>query len=211
MEMKSPQEEQYDFLYKVVLVGDMNVGKTYLLARYVKNQLPQSTGPTIGVEFATKTVELESGKTIKAQIWDTAGQERYRAITTAHYRRALGALLVYDVTQKSSFEGVKKWMEELRDHAEPDIVILLVGNKTDLVERSPSTRQVSEAQGRLTAEAGQMLFIETSAVSGGRVKDAFELLLNEIYRKRSVEGGTRSPSAGNRLLPVPSSRSRSCC
>lgn len=209
--MHSPHEEQYDFLYKVVLVGDMNVGKTFLLARYVKNQLPKASGPTIGVEFATKTVRLDSGNTIKAQIWDTAGQERYRAITTAHYRRAVGALLVYDVTQKSSFEGVKKWMEELRDHAEPDLVILLVGNKTDLVERSPSARQVSEAQGRQAAEAGQMLFIETSAVNGVRVKDAFELLLNEIYRKRSVEGGTRSPSAGNHLLPVLPSQSRSCC
>ena len=209
--MKNPHEEQYDFLYKIVLVGDMNVGKTYLLSRYIKGQLPKSTGPTIGVEFATKTVKLTSGNTIKAQIWDTAGQERYRAITTAHYRRALGALLVYDVTQRSSFEGVKKWMEELRDHAEPDIVILLVGNKTDLVDRNPSSRQVTEAQARQTAEAGQMLFIEASAVSGTKVKDAFEILLNEIYRKRSVDGNFRPPSAANHLLPVPTSKSRSCC
>ena len=209
--MKNPHEEQYDFLYKIVLVGDMNVGKTFILSRYIKGQLPKSSGPTIGVEFATKTVKLDSGNTIKAQIWDTAGQERYRAITTAHYRRALGALLVYDVTQKSSFEGVKKWMEELRDHAEPDIVILLVGNKTDLLERNPASRQVSELQGRQTAEAGQMLFIETSAVNGAKVKDAFELLLNEIFRRRSLESSNRSPTPGNRLLPVPTSKSSSCC
>lgn len=209
--MKNPHEEQYDFLYKIVLVGDMNVGKTFLLSRYIKGQLPKSSGPTIGVEFATKTVKLDSGNTIKAQIWDTAGQERYRAITTAHYRRALGALLVYDVTQKNSFEGVKKWMEELRDHAEPDIVILLVGNKTDLLERNPDSRQVSELQARQTAEAGQMLFIETSAVNGAKVKDAFELLLNEIFRRRSLESSNRSPTPGNRLLPVPTSKSSSCC
>jgi Rab family protein len=209
--MKNPHEEQYDFLYKIVLVGDMNVGKTFLLSRYIKGQLPKSSGPTIGVEFATKTVKLDSGNTIKAQIWDTAGQERYRAITTAHYRRALGALLVYDVTQKNSFEGVKKWMEELRDHAEPDIVILLVGNKTDLLERNPESRQVSELQARQTAEAGQMLFIETSAVNGAKVKDAFELLLNEIFRRRSLESSNRSPTPGNRLLPVPTPKSSSCC
>ncbi len=209
--MKNPHEEQYDFLYKIVLVGDMNVGKTFLLSRYIKGQLPKSSGPTIGVEFATKTVKLDSGNTIKAQIWDTAGQERYRAITTAHYRRALGALLVYDVTQKNSFEGVKKWMEELRDHAEPDIVILLVGNKTDLLERNPDSRQVSELQARQTAEAGQMLFMETSAVNGAKVKDAFELLLNEIFRRRSLESSNRSPTPGNRLLPIPTSKSSSCC
>ena len=86
-------------LFKIVLVGDAGVGKTNLLSRYIKGNLPKVPSPTIGVEFATRTVPLPSGGTVKAQIWDTAGQERYRAITSAHYKRAVGALLVYDVVR----------------------------------------------------------------------------------------------------------------
>lgn len=203
--------DDYDFLYKLVLVGDMNVGKTFLLSRYVKGQIPKNTGPTIGVEFATKTVALESGGTVKAQIWDTAGQERYRAITTAHYRRAVGALLVYDITQQKTFQNVKRWVEELRDHAEPDIVIMLVGNKADLIERSPDSREVPLESARQMAERNGMLFIETSAVNGLKVKEAFESLLNEIYKKRSADGTKHSIADGNRLLSVASNKQASAC
>ena len=129
-------EEEYDFLYKIVLVGDSNVGKTNLISRYIKNTLPKNSNPTIGVEFATRVVSLRSGGTVKAQIWDTAGQERYYAIVSAHYRRAIGALLVYDITNIKSFLNAKKWIQELKSKAEPDIVIMLVGNKIDLVEKS---------------------------------------------------------------------------
>lgn len=210
--MQRSHEEQYDFLYKLVLVGDMNVGKTFLLSRYIKGQIPKNTGPTIGVEFATKTVPLDSGGTVKAQIWDTAGQERYRAITTAHYRRAVGALLVYDVTQERTFLNVKRWMEELKDHAEPDIVIMLVGNKTDLVDVNSDNRQVAVDTARLMAEKYGMLFMETSAVKGSKVKEAFETLLNEINRKRSVDGSKRSIAEGNRLhASLPASNGGSCC
>jgi Rab family protein len=95
------------------LIGDVNVGKTCLLVRYHKNQLPKSLSSTIGVEFATKNVTMKDGSTVKAQLWDTAGQEKYRAITVAHYRKALGALIVYDITKRSSFENVKFWLESL--------------------------------------------------------------------------------------------------
>ncbi len=92
--------------------------------------------PTIGVEFATKTVTLKDGGKIKAQIWDTAGQEKYRAITSAHYRKAVGALLVYDITKEKTFESLEKWLEEIRKHADQDIVLMLVGNKLDLTEKN---------------------------------------------------------------------------
>lgn len=208
--MRGPHDD-YDFLYKLVLVGDMNVGKTFLLSRYVKGQVPKNTGPTIGVEFATKTVPLESGGTVKAQIWDTAGQERYRAITTAHYRRAVGALLVYDVTQAKTFQSVKRWVEELRDHAEPDIVIMLVGNKTDLVERYPEQREVTTESAQQVAGKGGMLFIETSAVNGMKVKEAFEVLLNEINRRRSADSSKRSIADGKKLQAVDYSKGSSGC
>ena len=136
-------EEEYDFLYKIVLVGDSNVGKTNLISRYIKNSLPKNSNPTIGVEFATRVVPLRSGGTVKAQIWDTAGQERYYAIVSAHYRRAIGALLVYDVTNLKTFTSAKKWIQELKSKAEPDIVIMLVGNKIDLVDKSPEKREVT--------------------------------------------------------------------
>ena len=208
--MRGPHDD-YDFLYKLVLVGDMNVGKTFLLSRYVKGQVPKNTGPTIGVEFATKTVPLEAGGTVKAQIWDTAGQERYRAITTAHYRRAVGALLVYDITQEKTFQSVKRWVEELRDHAEPDIVIMLVGNKSDLAEKSPEQREVMIETAQQMASKSGMLFIETSAVNGIKVKEAFELLLNEINRRRSTDSSKRSIADGKRLQAVERTKEDSGC
>merc|ERR1719478_521982 len=111
-------EDEYDQLCKVVLVGDVSVGKTHLLTRYMQDELPKAPAATIGVEFATKTVKLpNSGMTVKAQIWDTAGQERYRAITRAHYRRAAGAVLVYDVTRQPTFQSCAKWVEEVREGA----------------------------------------------------------------------------------------------
>eukprot|EP00440_Ansanella_granifera_P056918 gb/GFBE01061699.1/.p1 GENE.gb/GFBE01061699.1/~~gb/GFBE01061699.1/.p1 ORF type:complete len:215 (+),score=45.01 gb/GFBE01061699.1/:1-645(+) len=190
-------EEDYDHLYKVVLVGDATVGKTHLLSRYIKGSLPKAPMATIGVEFATKTVPLARGGTVKAQIWDTAGQERYRAITSAHYRRAVGALLVYDITKQSSFQNCLKWLEELRQSAEPDIVIMLVGNKVDLVEKDSSARQVYyDAAVELARQHG-LHFSEASAVTGINVKHCFQNLLQEIYNSSSEAGKTNA-------LPEPS-------
>lgn len=125
------REDEYDFLFKVVLIGDSGVGKSNLLSRFTKNEFNLESKTTIGVEFATKTIETE-GKIIKAQIWDTAGQERYRAITSAYYRGAVGALLVFDITKDQTFKNIDRWLQELKDHADQNIVIMLVGNKTDL-------------------------------------------------------------------------------
>ena len=121
-------------LYKIILIGTAEAGKTCLITQYEHNTLPKNSQPTIGVEFATKNVTLRNGRTVKAQIWDTAGQERYKAICGAHYKRALGALIVYDVTNRRSFEDLEEtWIENLMSRAEPDIRVILVGNKIDLV------------------------------------------------------------------------------
>ena len=152
--------DKYDFLLKIVLIGDPGVGKSNLLWRYTKDEFKMQSPTTIGVEFATKALVLESredevsqltsvksidegGQPVKslltrvrAQIWDTAGQERYRAVTNAYYRDAVGALLVYDITSYRTFENVEeKWSRELMDNADQNIVILLVGNKSDLEDR----------------------------------------------------------------------------
>jgi Ras-related protein Rab-11A len=115
----------------VVLIGDSGVGKSNLLSRFTRNEFNLDSKSTIGVEFATRSIQVDS-KTIKAQIWDTAGQERYRAITSAYYRGAVGALLVYDISKHQTYENVTRWLKELRDHADANIVIMLVGNKSDL-------------------------------------------------------------------------------
>jgi Ras-related protein Rab-11A len=119
------------FLFKVVLIGDSGVGKSNLLSRFTRNEFNLDSKSTIGVEFATRSIQVDN-KTIKAQIWDTAGQERYRAITSAYYRGAVGALLVYDISKHQTYENVTRWLKELRDHADTNIVIMLVGNKSDL-------------------------------------------------------------------------------
>jgi Ras-related protein Rab-11A len=118
-------------LITVVLIGDSGVGKSNLLSRFTRNEFNLDSKSTIGVEFATRSIQVDS-KTIKAQIWDTAGQERYRAITSAYYRGAVGALLVYDISKHQTYDNVTRWLKELRDHADSNIVIMLVGNKSDL-------------------------------------------------------------------------------
>ena len=198
--MQRTRDEDYDYLYKIVLVGEAAVGKTHLLSRYIKGTLPKNPTSTIGVEFATRTVPLETGGTVKAQIWDTAGQERYRAITSAHYRRAVGALLVYDVSNEKSFAAVKRWMEELKDQAEPDIVIMLVGNKVDLCDRNPEARKIPRETGAKFAKDHGLLFEETSAITVVKVKEAFEGLLQNIYNVKAQSGtGMGKETAANRL------------
>ncbi|XP_059648278.1 ras-related protein RABA2a [Cornus florida] len=186
-------DEEYDYLFKVVLIGDSGVGKSNLLSRFTRNEFCLESKSTIGVEFATRTLQVE-GRTVKAQIWDTAGQERYRAITSAYYRGALGALLVYDTTKPTTFENVSRWLKELRDHADSNIVIMLIGNKTDLKHlRAVATE---DAQG--FAEKEGLSFIETSALEATNVEKAFQTILSEIYRiisKKSLSSDEPAPAS----------------
>ena len=212
--MQITRDEDYDFLYKIVIIGEAEVGKTHLLSKYIKGTLPKNPTPTIGVEFATRTVPLQSGGTVKAQIWDTAGQERYRAITCAHYRRSIGALLVYDITNEKSFIACKRWMEELRDHAESDIVIMLVGNKVDLLDKHQENRKVPIELAMKFAKNNRLMFQETSTFTGLNVKEAFEGLLQAVYQTKSqAEINKNRDSSANRLLTNLSKNDteKSCC
>jgi Ras-related protein Rab-11A len=174
--MAHKPDDDYDYLFKVVLIGDSGVGKSNLLSRFTRNEFCLESKSTIGVEFATRSIQVD-GKTIKAQIWDTAGQERYRAITSAYYRGAVGALLVYDITKSVTFENVGRWLKELRDHADSNIVIMLVGNKSDL--RHLRGVQADEVQNYCEKEG--LSFIETSALESTNVEKAFQQILSEIY------------------------------
>mmetsp|Transcript_81073 Transcript_81073/g.127691 ORF Transcript_81073/g.127691 Transcript_81073/m.127691 type:complete len:216 (+) Transcript_81073:95-742(+) len=199
--MTTPVDEDgCDNLYKIVFVGDATVGKSHLLSRYVKGTLPKAPTATIGVEFATRTIPLAIGGTVKAQIWDTAGQERYRAITSSHYRRAVGALLVYDVTRQATFQNCIKWLEELRQNAEPNIVIMLVGNKVDLVEKDPDARQVHHDSAAEWARTHSLIFSEASAVTSYNVKHVFEHLMQEVYNQQSKDK-TDEEERGIQILP----------
>ncbi|KAJ0081200.1 hypothetical protein Patl1_10620 [Pistacia atlantica] len=180
-------DDDYDYLFKVVLIGDSGVGKSNLLSRFTRNEFSLESKSTIGVEFATRSIRCDD-KIIKAQIWDTAGQERYRAITSAYYRGAVGALLVFDVTRHVTFENVERWLKELRDHTDSNIVIMLVGNKSDLRH----LRAVSTEDATAFAERENTFFMETSALESMNVENSFTEVLTQIYRivsKKALEIG----------------------
>ena len=176
----------------MVLIGDSGVGKSNLLSRFTRNEFNLDSKSTIGVEFATRSIQVDS-KTIKAQIWDTAGQERYRAITSAYYRGAVGALLVYDISKQNTYENVTRWLKELRDHADSNIVIMLVGNKSDLRHlRAVPTEDAKQFASTFSTELdplspnetnlcvvgeNNLSFIETSALDASNVELAFQNIL----------------------------------
>ncbi|XP_006644709.1 ras-related protein RIC2-like [Oryza brachyantha] len=193
-------EDDYDYLFKTVLIGDSGVGKSNLLSRFTKNEFCLESKSTIGVEFATRSIQVD-GKVVKAQIWDTAGQERYRAITSAYYRGAVGALLVYDVTRRATFDNVARWLKELRDHTDHSIVVMLVGNKSDLRHLVA----VSTEDGKEYAEAESLYFMETSALDATNVENAFAEVLTQIYQtvsKKTVEAsddGSNAPIKGEKI------------
>ncbi|GKV23666.1 hypothetical protein SLEP1_g33370 [Rubroshorea leprosula] len=169
-------EEECDYLFKAVLIGDSAVGKSNLLSRFSNDEFRLDSKPTIGVEFAYRNVKI-ADKIIKAQIWDTAGQERFRAITSSYYRGALGALLVYDITRRATFDNVKKWLRELREFGNLDMVVVLVGNKCDLGQ----SREVDEEEGKNLAESEGLCFMETSALENLNVEAAFLQMIGKIH------------------------------
>lgn len=190
----------YDASYKVILLGDSGVGKTNVLCRFAKGGFIPHSKPTVGVEFASKTVQVENNKLVRAQIWDTAGQERYRLIASSYYRRAVGALLVYDITNRKSFENLLKWLREVEEIADEDCLVMLVGNKIDLQRQQ---RAVSLQDGREFAMKHKVAFIETSAKEGVGVDAAFQHLLQAIYnlqtnkQRMNMLSSTKDPSPSN--------------
>ncbi len=168
-------EEDYDTIFKIVIVGDSGVGKTNLITRYLKNDFKPETKATIGVEFSDKKY-IYKNKNIKIQIWDTAGQERYRSLTSMYYKGAKGAIFVYDISSKISFENIDKWLIEMKKTADENIKIILIGNKCDLIEK----REVKEDDGKIKAKDLNVPFMETSALNCINVEKAFNFLIEEI-------------------------------
>ncbi|CAH1789099.1 unnamed protein product [Owenia fusiformis] len=168
----------YDYLFKLLLIGDSGVGKTCVLFRFSEDAFNSTFISTIGIDFKIRTIELE-GKKIKLQIWDTAGQERFRTITTAYYRGAMGIMLVYDITNDKSFENIKNWIRNIEEHASSDVEKMILGNKCDMNDR----RQVSKDKGEQLAISFGVKFMETSAKASINVEEAFLTLARDIKAK----------------------------
>merc|ERR1712166_432399 len=168
---------QYDYLIKLLLIGDSGVGKSCLLCRYSEDIFHNKFITTIGIDFKIRATELD-GKKIKLQIWDTAGQERFRTITQAYYRGAMGILLVYDVTDEKSFQNIRSWMRNIEQHANTEVVKVLLGNKCDMKQK----RAVKHEEGENLAKEYGIDFFETSA------KDKINIDLNNNVQKKKSGG-----------------------
>jgi Ras-related protein Rab-1A len=168
---------EYDYLFKLLLIGDSGVGKSCLLLRFADDTYTESYISTIGVDFKIRTIELES-KTIKLQIWDTAGQERFRTITSSYYRGAHGIIIVYDVTEQDTFNNVKQWLQEIERYASESVQKLLVGNKCDLTAK----KAVDFAVAKEYADSIGVPFLETSAKNATNVEQAFMTMAAEIKK-----------------------------
>jgi len=179
--MAQSKSAAYDYLIKLLLIGDSGVGKSCLLLRFSDDSFTPSFITTIGIDFKIRTIELD-GKRIKLQIWDTAGQERFRTITTAYYRGAMGILLVYDVTDERSFNNIRNWFSNIEQHASEGVNKILIGNKCDWVEKKAITKE----QGQELADEFGIKFLETSAKANINVEEAFFTLARDI-KKRLID------------------------
>ena len=179
----TPKEEEKTKLIeaKIVLLGDVNVGKTSIASRYCKNSFNEHHINTIGGAYQQQKVVLDNGAMIKLHIWDTSGQERFRAMTNLYYRDAQVAILTYDITSESSFTSIDFWIKELKYKVENENMILcLVGNKCDV---SQDDRKISTVKGKNFAQENNMIFYETSAKTGEGVKDLFVTIANKVYEQ----------------------------
>ena len=169
----------YDHLFKVVLVGDYDVGKQELLKRYVDNVFMGKYVTTVAVDLMVKTIELD-GKRVKLQLWDTVGNERYRSLTTAYFRGAHAVILVYDVTKEATFDSLRGWSRQVQEYASPEVVKMIVGNRCDC---EPEDKAVSTESGQALADELNCTFFEASPKTGLNVKKAFFTLASTVKAK----------------------------
>jgi len=198
---------EYDYLFKLLLIGDSSVGKSCLLLRFADDSYVDTYISTIGVDFKIRTVELD-GKTVKLQIWDTAGQERFRTITSSYYRGAHGIIIVYDVTDMESFNNIKQWLSEIDRYASDSVCKLLVGNKCDLVDN----KVVDTEKAKAFADSLGIPFIETSAKESINVEEAFLTMSSEIKKRMATQPSVeRRPTVHVHMKGQPIQQKSSCC
>jgi len=178
-------EEEFapaEMIFKIIIVGDLSSGKTNIVTQYISHKFVQDSQPTIGVEMFNKDFQINEDK-VSAQIWDTAGQEKYNALTSSYYKGAKGALVVYDITQESTFLKVEQFVKDLREKSDKNVYMILVGNKIDLEEN----RKISKEEGKILADKLKMGFFEVSAKNGTGIEDLFKNLIDNVYEKNNRE------------------------
>ena len=187
--------------YKVLILGDKAVGKSCFLIRFTENKFQEIYLSTAGMDYKYKDVMYEEGKTIRLQIWDTAGQERYRTITTGLFKGAVGIILMYDITDKQTFNNVREWIKSIEEETSKKVILILVGNKVDKKER-----EVLKSEGEQIAEEYNFPFFETSAQSGLNVNSVFETLAKLIVEKKA-----QSANQGHKLTNTKNNEKKKCC
>ncbi|KAJ5067349.1 ras-related protein rabd2a-like [Anaeramoeba ignava] len=201
------QTYDYDYLLKILLVGDIAVGKSSLLLRFADDRFQDSYNPTIGVDFKIKTIEKD-GQKIKLQIWDTAGQERFKTITSSYYRGAKGVIIVYDVTNPQSFENIGHWINEVETNAESEVIKMIVGNKCDLENQKMVKTEIAQNFSNQT----EIPFLETSAKNSTNVENAFVLLASTILKKFKLKNWRQQePQIKIDSPNEPPQKKKKCC
>ena len=204
------ENESSEMIFKIILIGDAGAGKTNILSKYIKNKFDESSKATVGVELSTKSFTINNS-IVNTQIWDTAGQERYKSLTKAYYKGALGALIVYDITNRISFDNTDKWISDLRVSAEENISIILIGNKNDLKDK----REVSKEAGENKAKSFDVAFMETSALTGENIEVAFKSLVEDVYNKfhKDFESTAQIEIMRGKTIKIEESKTknRKCC
>ncbi|KAM6961792.1 ras-related protein Rab-19-like [Tautogolabrus adspersus] len=183
--MQSPgpeHDDSFDFLFKIILIGDSNVGKTCVVQNFKSGIFCERQQNTIGVDFSVRTLDIE-GKKVKMQVWDTAGQERFRTITQSYYRSAHGAIIAYDITRSSTFNSVNHWIKEVETYGATNVVLVLIGNKCDMEEE----RQVPFQEAcSLANDRGILAALETSAKESQNVEEAFMMMAKELLARNGL-------------------------
>ncbi|KAF4020357.1 hypothetical protein G4228_011779 [Cervus hanglu yarkandensis] len=205
-------DENFDYLFKIILIGDSNVGKTCVVQHFKSGVYTEAQQNTIGVDFTVRALEID-GKKVKMQVWDTAGQERFRTITQSYYRSAHAAIIAYDLTRRSTFESVPHWIHEIEKYGAANLVIMLIGNKCDLWEK----RHVLFEDACILAEKyGLLAVLETSAKESKNIDEVFVLMARELMARHSLplhgEGAPGSlPLESTPVLMAPAPREKNQC
>jgi len=199
-------KKQFDYLIKLLLIGDSGVGKSSILLRFSDDSFTPNFVTTIGIDFKIRSLEID-GKKVKVQIWDTAGQEVFRTVTTAYYRGAHGIFIVYDTTTEKSFDSLSNWMKCIRENADKSVILMLLGNKCDLVAK----RAIDSEKAQTFADENNMQFLETSAKNNINIDEAFTKIVTQIIQNVPLDAISEHKNTVVLLDSDAKSPSSSCC